>query len=128
MCARAALPAQSSRCSGLSNAHRPQVWVSQDELERIANHLNMSANKFISTFCKSYGRAEGWRMLKNRIDDDVRARSLIVSSSAVNGATHVTWRAPVLSPTAVNPHACRPGNSRVVPVIHCDKHPRIPPG
>jgi hypothetical protein len=58
--------------AAITNYCRSQVWVSQDELERIAKHLNMSTNKFINAFCKSYGRAEGWRMLKNHIDDDVR--------------------------------------------------------
>ncbi|KXZ44484.1 hypothetical protein GPECTOR_67g324 [Gonium pectorale] len=41
-----------------------QIWVSPDEIRRIAKYLNMSVQRFLDTHTKQYSKYKGWRMLK----------------------------------------------------------------
>jgi hypothetical protein len=50
---------------------RLQVWVSSEEVDRIAAHLGLSRARFQGQHTKSYSRASGWRMLKYKDGSDV---------------------------------------------------------
>ncbi len=52
-------------CSGAG-----EVWVSEVECTDIAAHLNLQLGDFLSTYCKSFGKVVGWRMLKYKAGPD----------------------------------------------------------
>ncbi len=52
-------------CSGAG-----EVWVSEAECMGIAAHLNLQLQEFTSTYCKSFSKVVGWRMLKYKAGPD----------------------------------------------------------
>ena len=61
------------------------MWVTFEECDKLASHLNVPLHRFIPAYTKSYSKVQGWRMLRSRGEDAVRvcmATSLQSSQTA----------------------------------------------
>jgi hypothetical protein len=48
-----------------------EVWISDDEAVRIADHLGVPLQRFLSAYTRGYSKAPGFRMLRSQISSEV---------------------------------------------------------
>ena len=53
-----------------------QVWVSDDEVSRIASHLNIPESRFLQVYAQKYTKRKGWYLLKDVYNNSSKVRTV----------------------------------------------------